>query len=421
MKTSSSTPGTRPYLDSSTQIDPNMRPRALEPGRVPTPPPLPTRVAVAASQGAPRAGLPTESSLERALGEPALHPHELPLAGYLLARASVGRKVDDPDTISGLRSGQQALAVGIGTLARGRGNVLEDILTSDSDSYVAVQVQRDAVEFLKSAARYQPDSSSGRPTPLARKMARLSQSWPVGFAEQLNRHFPSESAAGDAMDYITKTVAARLFAAGNCGEHARVVADARSRIGDAPAALRIARADAVDHAWTEAQVSAGEKRHDDVMMDAWMRTPAHLREDSHFGSAITHTQVELDDAAKLAWMSGVVSHLTDRLQHDIVLAQLTNPAAAVIWDNVDEIGVRGAEPYVPINLKPEFLSEASAQALHQPALSKDIQAAGIARSLDLSVAASTSPEVLVPIHQAKADLLAQEAPLDPSWSNVRRP
>lgn len=91
-------------------------------------------------------------------------------------------------------------------------------------------------------------------------MTRLSQCWPPGFAEQLDRHFPSEHAAKDAMDYITKTVAARLFAAGNCGEHARVVADARSRLPDAPTALRVARADAIDHAWAEAQVSRGKVR-----------------------------------------------------------------------------------------------------------------------------------------------------------------
>jgi len=347
-------------------------------------------------------------------------PRELPLAGYLLARATVGRRVDDPDTIRGLRSGQHALAAGIGALARGRGNVTQDILASEGESYVAVQVQRDAVDFLKSAATYRPNPSSRRVTPLARKMTRLRQCWPPGFAEQLDRHFPSESAAKDAMDYITKTVAAQLFAAGNCGEHARVVADARLRLPDAPAALRVARADAIDHAWTEAQVERGKVRDDDVMMDAWMRTPAHLREDSHFGSAITHTKIQLDEADGVAWMSSVISHLTDRLQHDVVLAELTNPAAEVIWKNVDENGVTGSEPYVPINLKPAFLSEASAQAAHQPALSKDIQAVGIARSLDMSVAASTSPEVLVPILQARTDLLVQEAPTAPDWSNVRQ-
>jgi len=103
-----------------------------------------------------------------------------------------------------------------------------------------------------------------------------------------------------------------------------------------------------------------------------------------------------------------------------LLAELTSPATEVIWNNVDKNGVTGAEPYVPVNLKPEFLSEASAQAAHQPALSQDIQAAGVARSLGLPVAASTSPETLGPILEARADLLAREAPTDPAWSNVRR-
>jgi len=167
LMTTSGISATSPHLNPSAQTIPNVRhPVPERGGVVPTPPPLPTRVAAAAGPTAPRATLPAAIHREPASGEQALDAHELPLAGYLLAKASVGSRVDDPDTIHALRSGQQALADGIGALHRGRGNVAQDIVASEGDSYVAVQVERDAVEFLKSAARYQPNPRSRRTPPL---------------------------------------------------------------------------------------------------------------------------------------------------------------------------------------------------------------------------------------------------------------
>ncbi|WP_439391909.1 hypothetical protein [Ideonella sp. YS5] len=327
--------------------------------------------------------------------------------------------MDDAVVIDELRAGQQALADGIAALHTGRGNVVSDIAASGGGSYVCVQVQRDAVAFLKRSVTYEAASTS-RPTPLARRMMGLTQAWPAGFARDLARRFPDAGAAERALDYMTKAIAARLLASGNCGEHARVVADARSRLPDAPAAIRIARSDAVDHAWAEALGTAGELRSDDVMLDAWMRTPAHLREDSHFGDALTQTRLELDDPVATAWMASVIDRMSTQLEHDTALIALIQPAAELTWEKLESDGVAGAEESVPINLKPAFLHEASVQAARQPALSAEVLAAGVAQSLGLPVAESVRADTVQAILQARDELLAQDAPTDPAWSASRR-
>jgi hypothetical protein len=367
---------------------------------------------------------PRSSFVRAAGGEPgpssnALGPPQRPLAGYLMARASVGRRVDDAVLVDELRVGQQALADGIAALHTGRGNVVSDIAASGGGSYVCVQVQRDAAAFLKRSATYEAASTS-RPTPLARKMMALARAWPAGFARELARRFPDAAAAERALDYMTRTIAARLLASGNCGEHARVVADARSRLPDAPAAIRIARSDAVDHAWAEALGTAGELRSDDVVLDAWMRTPAHLREDSHFGDALTQTRLELDDPAATAWMASMIEHMSTRLEHDTALLALIEPAAGLSWEKFESDGVDGAEVSVPLNLKPAFLAEASAQAAGQPALSAEVLAAGVALSLGLPLAESVRADTVQTILQARDELLAQDGPTDPAWSASRR-
>jgi hypothetical protein len=198
------------------------------------------------------------------------------------------------------------------------------------------------------------------------------------------------------------------------------VTDARSRLPDAPAAIRIARSDAVDHAWAEALGTAGELRSDDVVLDAWMRTPAHLREDSHFGDAPAQTRLELDDPAATAWLASVIEHMSTRLEHDTALLALIQPAAELSWEKFESDGVDGAEESVPLNLKPAFLAEASAQAAGQPALSAEVLAAGVAQSLGLPLAESVRADTVQTILQARDELLAQDAPTDPAWSSSRR-
>lgn len=335
---------------------------------------------------------------------------DLPVAGYLLARASVGRKVDDPGTVQALCSGQKAVERGIEALHLGRGNVVADLWNSEDEAYVAVQIQRDAVNFLRSSIGYEPPK--GDPTPLFRRMSRLERFWPRDFNEALRRHFPGAEAAEQALDFIARTLAARHYAAGNCGEHARVVAHERARMDDVPPTIRIAKSDYMDHAWAEAKASSGELRGDDVLMDGWMRTVAHLREDSHCGS-VSHNTAAQFDAAQARWMAGVVEHVGIRLERDGVLAKLTEEAERVVRTKVQKEGVTGAYSAVDVNLRPEFLGEARQRAWDRPALSVAVETAGVARSCGKPVAAATSDEVQQPILWAREVLLHQPAP--PPW------
>ncbi|MCS4511489.1 hypothetical protein [Xylophilus ampelinus] len=343
---------------------------------------------------------------------------ELPLAGYLLARASVGRRVDDSDTISALRRGQQAVVAGIETLYYGRGNVASDISASEGRSYVGVQTLRDAEAFLKRSASYRPASTTGRVSQLTRNMTQLSGCWPPNFARSLKYHFPDEKASEAALDFITKTVAASMSAAGNCGEHARVVANARLGLSESPESLRIARMNGVDHAWAEALSSRTELRDDDIMMDAWMRTPAHLREDSHCGSASTETRAEFARGSARSWMRDVISHLSARLKEIDTLSALTVPGEALSWSNFTRTGAVGAERAVPLNLKPEFMSEASLRASSQ-SLAASIEAAGIARSFGLPVHSATRQSLIESVQQSRTALLTREAPSGPEWATQR--
>lgn len=394
---------------------------------VPTPPPLPNRPSSGTTDLPPRSTLrprpPAEPAGAGRQDDAATSPkrdhllvEEMPLAGYLLARASVGRRVDDADVLTALDEGQLALSAGTQALYKGRGNVADDIATSQGESYVAVQIQRDAVEFLKRSASYEPKPITGRVTPLARNMTRLSACWPADFGRMLQHHFPSQAQADAAVDFITRTVAGYLFGAGNCGEHARVVADARLRLPGAVPPQRIARSEGIDHAWAEALSSADGLRDDDVILDAWMRTPAHLREDSHCASAATETRAELPDGPATAWMRDVIAHVVETADRTGALAALTRPAEVITRDNFERHGATGAEDSVPVNLRPQFLAEAVERSASQSTLTKEIQAAGVARSLGLSVAASTDPALLDAVQQARAELFERDAPTAKEWT-----
>lgn len=381
--------------------------------RGPLPPRLPPTLRAQMSGGlttmAPRRPVPGSPAAESAAAQSALRKdrladRDLPVAGYLLARASVGRKVDDPQTVQALRNGQYAEARAISALHLGRGNVIGDLHESRGESYVAVQVQRDAVAFLCRSADYK--LPPGAATPLSLRMNRLSRLWPDGFGEALRRHFPDAQAADGAVLFIAKVIAARYFGAGNCGEHARTVAYERMRMDDAHPHIRVAHSLLTDHAWTESMTSATALHNEDVIMDGWMRTVAHLREDSHYGTAAQETSMQFGDENTHRWMSSVIAHIGGALHNEPVLNELTAKSEQLVRKKVALQGISGAEDDVSLNLRPDFMDLARERAQGRPVLSQAIEATGVARSFGQSIATATVE------HGQHAMLVARTAILD---------
>ncbi|HEY9106129.1 MAG TPA: hypothetical protein VIN58_05585 [Roseateles sp.] len=409
-------------------------PSAASPAnQLPTPPPLPPLPSAAsrtATSLAPRqrlsqcheAGTPAvEAAAAFAQGRrERLAPAEVSVAAYLLARTAAGRTVDDRATVRSLVDGQQAIDAGVGALYLGRGNVQADLRASHGEAYVAVQVQRDATSFLLRSMDFTPPSAAAvakRGT--NRNMALLQKCWPADLGQKLQEHFPSAAAAEQARAFLAMVVAARYYGAGNCGEHARTVANARAVAGEPPAMTRIAKSHFIDHAWAESIGSDARLRNDDVIMDGWMRTVAHLREDSHFGSVANDTRWQFD-AVQSRWLAEVADHALQRLSSHNVLGALTRAAEDVVRERWETEDVRQtADSSVLPNLRGEFLDEARRRTLSWPVQSLFIELAGVARLMGKPVAAATSLEVVGPVVQAFDQLLNQ--PNHDIWEPVVRP
>lgn len=397
-------------------------PSAAGPARqLPTPPPLPPLPSAAsrtAASLAPRQRLPhrheagtpaaeAAAGLAQGRREP-LAPAEVSVAAYLLARAATGRTVDDRGTVRSLVDGQQAIDAGVSALHLGRGNVRADLRASQDEAYVAVQLQRDATDFLLRSMDFTPPSdaaAASRRTNI--NMALLRKCWPADLGQKLQEHFPSEVAAEQAKRFLAKVVAARYYGAGNCGEHARAVADARAVVAEPPAMTRIAKSSFMDHAWAESIGSDTRLRNDDVIMDGWMRTVAHLREDSHCGSVANDTRSQFD-AVQARWLAEVADHALQRLSRHGALLSLTRGAENLVRKRLESEDVsQEAYSSVPPNLRGDFLEEARRRTAGWPEQSLFIELAGVARSMGKPVAAATSIQVAGQVLQAFDQLLNQ--------------
>ncbi|MDG5977681.1 hypothetical protein H010_20666 [Hydrogenophaga taeniospiralis CCUG 15921] len=396
-------------------------PAASPASQLPTPPPLPPLPSDAsrtATSLAPRQRLSHRHEAGTPAAEAAaalaqsrrerLAPAEVSVAAYLLARTAAGRTVDDRATVRSLVDGQQAIDAGVGALHLGRGNVRADLQASQSEAYVAVQLQRDATTFLLRSMDFTPPTEAAaaiRRTNI--NMALLQRCWPADLGQKLREHFPSEAAAEQAKDFLAKVVAARYYGAGNCGEHARVVADARAVVAEPPAMTRIAKSSFMDHAWAEAIGSDARLRNDDVIMDGWMRTVAHLREDSHCGSVANDTRWQFD-AVQARWLAEVADHALKGLSRYDALLSLTRGAEDIVRKRLESEDVsQVAYSSVPPNLRGDFLDEARRRTAGWPEQSLFVELAGVVRSMGKPVAAATGLQAAGQVLQAFDQLLNQ--------------
>jgi len=169
-----------------------------------------------------------------------IHPDDIPLAGYLLARQADCRPVEGED-LALLRDAHDSMREARNLMPLGRGNVKEDNAATHGLSFFAAQ-------------------------------------------------------AGRAQEDLTIVEHAVLSGAGACAEHSELTAQAMaSRMGPQVKA-RMTHRTAVDHQWTEASASGNFKdRAHTVVLDAWRAGPAVFAPDSVHGGRSVGLKAIKDD------------------------------------------------------------------------------------------------------------------------------
>jgi hypothetical protein len=187
----------------------------------------------------PRSDLPPPTSQKRDLGAmpSGLQQPELPLAGYLFARAADGRHVDDKNDLAALRAGDVTMYEVRQRLHVGRANVTTDIEHTNHES----THRKQAANALKDVLAH----NQGRP---------LTQTQEAGVT--------MFAGAGNCSDYATLGAAL----------HADKLQEGEMSVN---AGLR-------DYDHARAEVLRSEDGSTDLVLDAWSNGPAVFREDSAF-------------------------------------------------------------------------------------------------------------------------------------------
>jgi hypothetical protein len=285
-----------------------------------------------------------------------MRPHERQLSGYLLARAALGRKIDDtpeitklPDgrivksekVLHDLRAAHDSVQETRRLLPNGRGNVKEDILATGGEAsrmHLAGAVMRE--HYLQQKFGDSPEERFSMQTETAVSLI-----------------------TGQASCLGSALVAAHVHA---------------SRLGQGQAVAVVAN-DHVDHVWSEAR-RPGSDRSNDVILDRWTSGPAILKQDSRFGQ-----DPRVEDIYSLApedrdHARDTVASITDEIKNDPelmeefkanleVLGRMDYRFAGKTWNEENVMGKR-------------FRKHAAAR-LHapRPAYGLELLAAGAARSL----------------------------------------
>jgi hypothetical protein len=189
-----------------------------------------------------------------------MRPHEGMLSGYLLARAAMGRKIDDdPEVVKlpgggtrksehvlkDLRAANATVEEARRLLPNGRGNVAEDIL-----------------------------STRGEASRLYEAGLRLEEKYRIrhGLHQHENRLF----------DIAAKTAASLLTGQASCNGSAVLAAHLHAHKLEKDQGAIVFHNPAADHMWTETR-RLGMNRMNDPILDRWTSGPAVLRQDSKYG------------------------------------------------------------------------------------------------------------------------------------------
>ncbi|HLP41104.1 MAG TPA: hypothetical protein VK465_06325 [Fibrobacteria bacterium] len=186
-----------------------------------------------------------------------MKPKEMPLAGYLLARAAMHRKIEGPD-LKNLRNGHESMLQVSDLMPLGRSNVVQDINKAKND--------------------HLPQRTMATSNLLEMMIARqghTADTVPDSILFQLFAAVSQHAKTGICSSYSMSTTPV----------HAAKLADLKDR----QAVVAQSRHDTVDHSWSE-MIPKGMRADEtpilsweDVIMDGWCKNNlAILREDGKF-------------------------------------------------------------------------------------------------------------------------------------------
>lgn len=320
-----------------------------------------------------------------------LRPKEEKLAGYLMARAAMHRKIEDSD-LGNLRNGQESMQKVSDLLPLGRSNVVQDINKAKGDHLPQrTLATNNLLEVMIARQGYTPDTV------------------PDSILFQLFAAVSQHAKTGICSAYSMSTTPV----------HAARLADLK----DKQAIVAQSRHDTIDHSWSEL-IPKGKRmdgtpnlQGEDVIMDGWCKENlAILREDGKFSRlgkdgkpASFHHQLFLNRESGPRYLRSVEKFKAQigntpalerifRTDFDHFVAAGAQPRKESLWratsvfhkafqeqaakaldkavtasPSVADAGVKGADP-VSVQAKRASLTE--------------IQAVGVARSLGSNIRGS---------------------------------
>ncbi|NRF68473.1 hypothetical protein HLB44_15875 [Aquincola sp. S2] len=354
---------------------------------------------------------------------------DMPVLGYLHARASQNLFQVAQETIEGLSGGQRTQERVPQALFMGRGNVPRDVELSSGGSYVAQKCARRSHDVLMAGlGGILNRATAAAPPPFTRTDERLMACWSPGFTQNLAAHFPNPAMQTMAASLIAGAASAIYFGAGNCGEHSRIVLHLHTEVTDGSASVRMA-ANQGDHEWGEILRQAPHLDDEDIIPDGWTRSQAIIRSDSRFGSRPTQTVFQCESAAARQWMAREVNLMVARLRNDPIIDELTQATANTARQRFAE-GRNTTVARVPSALSAGFIAGAIAGTVPRPSrggiqpvvapdLRTAIHAAGAARLKGATVSDATADGMIDAITAARDALLAANAPDGPGSQGQR--
>lgn len=203
---------------------------------------------------------PASASAPRGRAPSGMRPHEDRLSGYLLARAAMGRKIDDAAEISKPPNGRTLKSE----------NVLKDL--------------RAANDTVEETRRLLPNGRGNVKGDIIATRGEASRRYAAGaiMTQKYLEKMGIREGSDPRFAMQVETAVSLFTGQASCGGSALVAAHVHApKLGKGRMAAAVANVEA-DHMWTEARRSDSHRDNDQII-DRWTSGPAILKEDSSYG------------------------------------------------------------------------------------------------------------------------------------------